>query len=340
LTGRQQRFAEFVTAGTWCVDHNKLLPNWPREDTSTEILDIATGGGGSACNFAIDLKQLDGALKVATIGRLGNDENGRFLKQMAEERHINTDGLKLMEGETTSVTDAYTNRGNGHRTHMFHVGSNANMVPEDFDFDGKGGCFLHLGLAGAHAALDRPHGANATGWVTVLEKARRAGMTINIELMSIAPDRLARLNRPSLPYLDMLMVNDWEIGALSGEVTVNDHGTSMDACKRAARKVLEAGAMEFVVVHAPKHAFCLTRDQVLHEKAAIKVPAEAIAGANGAGDAFAAGFVCGLARDAALDTCLAFGHATAAASLRHTTTTGAVAGIEDCLALAEQWGWS
>ena len=53
-----------VTAGTWCVDYNKSIADWPAEDTSNEVLAVDRQGGGSACNMALDLKRLDPGIDV------------------------------------------------------------------------------------------------------------------------------------------------------------------------------------------------------------------------------------------------------------------------------------
>ena len=96
---------------------------------------------------------------------------------------------------------------------------------------------------------------------------------------------------PCLPYLDTLIVNDFEIGAIAGIKTTDDHATEVDACKRAARQVLERGSMEVVVVHFVGGAILVARDGTLLFKPSVNVPPEAFKGANGAGDAFAAGFL-------------------------------------------------
>jgi sugar/nucleoside kinase (ribokinase family) len=64
-----------------------------------------------------------------------------------------------------------------------------------------------------------------------------------------------------------------------------------------------------------------------------------VVGANGAGDAFAAGFLHAFHEGRAPGEALALAHAAAAASLRAITTTGSVESAEACLALADRWGW-
>jgi hypothetical protein len=75
---------------------------------------------------------------------------------------------------------------------------------------------LHLGLPGIHKRMDGPWGDDANGWITVLRKAHAAGLETNLELCSIPVERLRGLARPCLPHLDLLIVNDFEIGAITG----------------------------------------------------------------------------------------------------------------------------
>ena len=44
----------FITGGTWCADHNKLVRDWPKEEEVVEITEENGRGGGSACNLDID----------------------------------------------------------------------------------------------------------------------------------------------------------------------------------------------------------------------------------------------------------------------------------------------
>ena len=99
--------------------------------------------------------------------------------------------------------------------------------------------------------MDGPWQGDANGWVTVLKKARAAGLMTNLELVSLEPERVASLIRPCLPHLDLLIVNDHEIGAVAAMPTLTKDGTDVAACVAAAKAVLAAGAMQLVAVHFP-----------------------------------------------------------------------------------------
>jgi sugar/nucleoside kinase (ribokinase family) len=328
-----------VTGGTWCVDRNKLVEHWPQEEAAVEILEVETRGGGSGCNLAIDMRKLDPALPVETIALVGDDEDGRLLMDEADAHGVDRTRMQVTAAAPTQYTDAYVSRRTGRRTHIYYQGTAALLTPELFDLAGTTGRIFHLGLPGVHRRMDAPWGEDANGWVTVLRQARGAGLETNLELASVDPSRIAALARPCLPHLDLLIVNDFEIGAIADEPTSRAGTTDVEACIRAARHVLASGSMRLVVVHFPAGAVALTSEGELVRRASVRVPSEAVASSNGAGDAFAAGFLYGYHQGWNVADSVALAHAAAAASLRAISTTGSLEPWQACLALAERWGW-
>ncbi len=329
-----------LSAGTFCVDFNKSIARWPSEDTANEVLEVVRQGGGSGFNMAMDLKRLDPDFPVEAMGVVGDDDLGRFLFGECDARGVERSRLQTLPGGATMSVDAFNVRDNGRRTHFFHQGVAALMNPDHFDFSSTKARFLHLGLPGAHAAMDRPWGDEANGWVAVLRKARKAGLETNLEMMTTAAARLAELGHPCLPHLDILIVNDFEIGALAGrETRRTDGATDVGGVRCAIDDALELGAMRWVVAHFPEGAVAGGRDGTRIAVGSVAIPAGAVAGANGAGDAFAAGMIYGLHEDWRIAKCLQLAHASAAASMRAVSTTDGVAKVAECLALSEKWGF-
>jgi len=328
-----------VTGGTWCVDNNRLVSFWPEEDGIVEILSQELAGGGSGCNLAVDIRHLDPNMPVETIAIVGDDEGGRFLRGIAEEAGIDHRQMHVDGSLPTQFTDAYASAATHRRTHLFAKAVAAALTPDHFDLAATTGRILHLGLPGFHKQLDGVWEDGDNGWVTILKKARAAGLKTNIELASLEPRILADTVMPCLDHLDYVVVNDTEIGALAGLPTVSHGVTDADLCEAAARKVLDGGAMELVVVHWPKLAIAVTRDGTVARKTSCAIPSDLVVGANGAGDAFAAGMIYGVHEDWPLEKSLALAHATAACSLRSVTTSGSVVGWQETLKLAETWGW-
>lgn len=336
--GKTQRRG-FITGGTWCVDNNRMVTHWPGEDGHAQFIEEERHGGGSGCNFALNIKRLDSAMPVETITIVGDDELGRFLRSLAEGAGVGHAQMHVTANASTQWTDAFVSKASGRRTHIFNSGASLALTPDHFDFSATNARYLHLGLPGMHQHLDGPWQGDANGWVTVLKRARAAGLKTNMELASIDAEELAKLVRPCLAHLDLIVVNDSEIGALSGIDTLPGGVTDVAACQRAARHVLENGAMDMVVVHCPVIAIAVTRDGKVFTKPSTQIPRELVAGANGAGDAFAAGMLYGVHEDWSVDDALTLAHASAAASLRSLSTTGSVEPWRKCLALANEWGW-
>jgi len=328
-----------LTGGTWCVDRNLLLDRWPHENGRADILSSEMGGGGSGCNMAVAVKKLAPEMPVATIALVGADADGRFLIEEAERNGIDRSRMIVTSAAATDYTFAFASLPTGQRTHVSWFGTSHLLSPDHFDFSSATHKIFHLGLPGVHRVMDGPWEGDANGWVTTLRKARAAGLITNIELASIAPERLIALVRPCLPHLDLVVVNDHEIGGIAGIETVPDHKTDVDACIAAAKAVIAGGTAQHVVVHFPRGAVAASRDGSVVVKPSVNAPPAEVKGANGAGDAFAAGFLYGFHEGWSVEQSLALAHATAAASLRQISTTASIESWKACLALADRWGW-
>jgi sugar/nucleoside kinase (ribokinase family) len=329
-----------VCGGTWLLDRISAIPDWPAEETVTEILATDAEGGGPGFNMSVDLKKLRPEMNVEAIGLVGRDGDGDILEARARAVGVDVAQLRRATEAPTAVTYVMTSVATGRRTFFSHQGADALLSPEHFDFAATRGKIVHLGLPGIMRGLDGPgRDGDANGWVSVLKAAGKHGLFRNLEICSLPAEVIAATARPCLPHLDSLVINDFEIGALAGLPTVRDGRTDIPAVRRAMRAVLERGAMRLVVVHFPAGALALSRDGTAAEKPPVRVPQAAIRGTNGAGDAFAAGVLLTLHDGGTLEEALTLGHAVAAASLRSLTTTGSVDSVAACLRLAAEWGW-
>jgi sugar/nucleoside kinase (ribokinase family) len=275
---------------------------------------------------------------MATIGLVGDDTDGHFLLAQADAHGIDRTRMKVTGAAATQFTDAYVSQRSGRRTHIFFQGTGGLLTPDHFNFEGIDARILHLGLPGAHKLMDQAWQGDPNGWVSVLRAARAAGLLTNLELFSIAPDRIRALVSPCLPHLDYLVVNDFEIGALANLQTSVDGLTEIGACIRAARTVMAQGAMRLVVVHFPAGAIALARDGEIVSAPSFSIPQNEVVSANGAGDAFAAGLLYGLHEGWGVAAALELAHATAAVSLRGLSTCAAVEDYRKCLERARRWG--
>ena len=327
-----------IAGGTWCADHNKLVDRWPGEEEQVLIRDQEVRGGGPACNLAIGVKRLDPEIPVATIGLLGDDADGHILQSQAQREGLDCSRLVTLPGCRTTFTDAFASEETGRRTHLYYPGTSDLLTPDHFQFEGSRARILHLGLPGLHEKMDEPWNGDSSGWVTVLKGARAAGIKTNLELCSLPAPRLLEVAAPCLTHLDYLIINDFEVAALSQRPIRHGEEVDLRDCLANAKDVFDRGSMELLVVHFPQGAIAMQRGADPLVTSSVAVPKEAIAGSNGAGDAFTSGILYGMHQGWRLRDALQLAHAAAAASMRHIGTTDSIEGWQDCLALAAVYG--
>ena len=123
--------------------------------------------------------------------------------------------------------DAINVLDSGRRTHFFHAGVAAAMSPDDFDFSSTEARILHLGLPGAHAAMD----ALLAGGSERLGRGAESGEARGSPDQPGADDDIGRTagrawRVRACPHLDFLIVNDFEVGALAGVATRRADGST------------------------------------------------------------------------------------------------------------------
>ena len=328
-----------LCAGAWCVDRNYAINFWPPEETVSTILQHSDHGGCPGHNMATALKRLGAPFPVKAMGLVGEDEHGAHLLRICDELGIKRDALELRKGVDTALTLAMTAQDTKKRTFFSQPGAFAVQCPDDFDFSQTDCRIVHLGLAGLMPKLDGPWKNEVSGWVAVLKKARAAGLHPNLEMVSIEPEKIRAAGLPMLDYLDTLIINDYEAGALAEITTLNNGMTDAAACKHVAEKLMAISKLSMIAVHYPAGGVVLSRNGEVAEHASVNVPKSQIIGNNGAGDCFAAGMLLGHHEGWPLMASLRLAHAAAASSLRSVATTESVVGWQDCLALADKWGW-
>lgn len=145
---------------------------------------------------------------------------------------------------------------------------------------------------------------------------------------------------PALKYVDYCILNEIEAGKTAGfRIRQSDGQLDTVSLRHAAGALLQKGVREVVVIHFPEGAFARTRKGEDVWQSSLKLPAKAIVGTAGAGDAFCAGTLLGLHEGWDLKKCLETGVAAAAASLSDATCTNGVKPLAACLALAKKYGY-
>lgn len=329
-----------IAGGNWIVDHVKLIDRWPPQDALANITGQQSSNGGSAYNLLKNLARLGASYPLEAVGLVGSDEAGRFIRDDCARHRIDTTRLRSSPITPTSYTDVMTEQGTGRRTFFHCRGANAELGPEHFDFATTQARIFHLGYL---LLLDRMDSFDAASGETlaaqVLRAARAAGLKTSADVVSEASDRFARIVRPALPHLDYLFVNEFEIARVTGIETVRGGQIDRAAIERAARQLIAEGVREWVFVHFPAAVLACGAGGEIAWQPSVQVPQSRIAGAAGAGDAFASGVIHCLHEGAPVAEALRLGVCAAAASLAHPTCSEGVLREAECLALGAEFGY-
>src|SRR5690606_24896685 len=127
-------------------------------------------------------------------------------------------------------------------------------------------------------------------------RAKRDGFLTSVDLVSEDSDRFARIIPCSLPYVDYLFLNEYEATRLSGVALTGttDSAEMTVRCSEAFEIIFNMGVNEWIIIHHPDGVWTAHREGTRLFQPSLCLPQEKIVGANGAGDALAAGMLLGI----------------------------------------------
>jgi len=258
-------------------------------------LPAALATGGSAANATLAATRL--GLRTAFVGKLGNDETARAYRERFERLGVDTSRFKV--GTLPNARCLALVTPDAQRTMRTSLGAAMTLTPAEVTRSDFSGC--------RHAHIEGYLVFNRSLCSAVLDAARAAGCTVSLDVPSfevIADSRdwlLGQFRRG----MDVVFANEDEIRALFpghcgdfGELALElaSHGVT------AAVKLGKDGAW-------------IARGKELHR--ILPVPVADARDSNGAGDAWAGGFLFGYLRNQALPVCGAIGSVLGAETVRH-----------------------
>jgi sugar/nucleoside kinase (ribokinase family) len=328
-----------LAGGNWIIDHVKMLDAWPSQDTLATITAQSDGNGGCPYNVLKNLSRLQCGFPLEGVGLLGRDADGEMVLRDCREHGIDASGLQQTDAAPTSYTDVMTVSNTGRRTFFHQHGANALLGEEHFSLARSQARIFYFGYLCLLRRLDALTTEGRTGASRLLELARNLGMVTIADLVSIPTNDFPSIVNPSLPHLDYLLLNEFELACLTQ--TADEVAAPKDPARleENARAVLERGVHRAVILHFQEGAICVRRGEPTLTQASVRVPKEIVVGTAGAGDAFGAGFVLGLHEGWELQRCLELAVCAAAASLRATTCSASIEPWQQCLAFGKKLGF-
>ena len=237
--------------------------------------------GGSAANATFNAARL--GLRTTFLGKLGADNLARVYRRAFEAAGV--DGSRFKHGAQGNARCLALVTPDAQRTMRTSLGAAMTLAPAEVSEADFAGC--------KHAHIEGYLVFNQALANSVLTAARAAGCTTSIDLSSFEVVNASRdwLFSQFKRGVDIVFANEDEIRAL-----FQDHTTPYSAL---ARKLAEHGVLAAVKVG--KDGAWIARDAALHRIEPVAVAN--VVDTNGAGDAWAAGFLFGHLRGWSLPAC-------------------------------------
>ena len=276
--------------GMVLVDHaemQRILGLLDREPACTT--------GGSAANATLNAARL--GLRATFLGKLGNDGLAHTYRRRFEAAGV--DGSRFKHGPLPNARCLALVTPDAQRTMRTCLAAAMTLTPGEISPADFHGC--------RHAHIEGYLVFNQALADAVLDAARTAGCTVSLDLSSFEVVHatrdwlLAQLRRG----LDIVFANEDEIRALFQDQT-SDYAT-------LARRLASHGVLAAVKIG--RDGAWLAQGDALHRIAPVVVPD--VVDTNGAGDAWAAGFLFGHLRGWPLPACGALASLMGAETVRH-----------------------
>lgn len=326
-----------LAGGNFILDYVKLIDAWPEQDTLASIHSESISNGGGPFNILKDLARLEPDLPRSAVGLVGDDLNGQWIFEDCQNAGINTDQLHRTGQAATSYTDAMTVKSTGRRTFFHQRGANALLSADHFDFARTRARLFCLGYLMLLDQLDVIETSQETGASRVLAAAREAGLVTAVDCVSQTGPNFRDVVLAALRTTDILLINEFEMGQVLGRSVNPD----CEGLTRAADDLIRHAELPStqIVIHSANGAVVVSADGDRGNQAAVAIPAQHVVGANGAGDAFAAGYLLGVHHQRDVATCLQQGVCVAAMSLTDATPSGGMKSLAECMDLGQRFGF-
>ena len=312
-----------ISAGTWLVDNVKIIEQYPARGNLTTISRVEKGLGGCSHNVLADLAGLGTDLPLYAGGCIGRDALGDYVQREIARLGIDGHNMLVLPDAATSYTDVMSERDGGIRTFFHFRGANARLGAEQVLQMETQARIFHLGYLLLLDELDSPDPEYGVVAARVLKGLQRQGYETSVDVVSEEGDRFRRIVEPCLPYIDYLIVNDIEAGAVCGLQLRDPEGVLLhDRMEEAAETLVQRGVGRLCAIHCPEGGYARTRDGESSWCSSVPVAAKQIISSVGAGDAFCAGMLYAQHEGMPLHDALRFANASARFNLFSATSTG------------------
>lgn len=325
-------------AGNILVDIVKNIDIYPKPGMLANVNEVSMAVGGCMPNVAIDLSIIDRSIPLSVIGKIGTDENGRFLLSQLQKRGIDVDGISFSESTPTSFTDVMS-MPTGERTFFHKRGANAEFGYEDIDVKGLNCDIFHIGYIHLLDKFDEADNQYGTVLAKLLSHVQEAGIKTSIDVVSDSGADYAAKVIPALKYSDYAIMNEVEACATFNLHPYDENDNLIeDNIKSAMIKMAECGVRDKVIIHTKTVSYAYNvRTGDFTKVTSLNISSKEIKGSVGAGDAFCAGCLYGIFNNYSDRQTLEFASAAAACNLFSANSVDGMRTKNEIMEMAEKY---
>ncbi len=311
------------------------LANPPPRGSLQLLQEIKLFTGGNVCNVGIALAKF--GVRVAAIGRVGQDGAGDFVRAELKRNHVDCRGVRLEPRAQTSATVVCVD-GSGERTFFHVLGANSEVSAADLLHNLpllRRAKILVVGYYGMLPSLE-PLLPRVLERIKLKTQTRKRPDGIQIALdtggSALQSSQLSHLGE-CLKHVDYFIPSHDEASALTGR---EDPLEILDALQFAIPN-WETSVPTVLGVKRGAQG-CVLREYlegVIHEHVVSSFPVKRVMDTTGAGDCFLAGFVAARLRGFSVVQAGRFGNATGASCIQ---ALGATAGIRSFAETKKNFG--
>lgn len=271
---------------------------------SFPVEDIRLATGGDALNEATILARL--GCRPALVSIVGEDEAGRMLLSHCRKEGISTELVKRSKELATGVNVVMV-QDDGSRSFFTDPKSSLRRlslehIPARFPDDASILCLASIFVSPCLGVREMTE---------IFKRAKAQGMTVCADMTKCKNHERAEDIREVLTWIDYLFVNEEEAAMLCGQKNVEELASVLFSCG-ARNVIIKCGARG-----------CYVKNQELSRQFPA-LPAARCVDTTGAGDAFAAGFLCALSEGRTLEECIMWASASGSLTVEKV---GAVSGV-------------
>ncbi len=290
--------------GAAAVDQVVCVPRLPGTDQIVLADSCTRCAGGTGANIAAALVKL--GCRAGLLGKIGDDEDGRFLRSCLEEAAVDLSGLRVAAGERSARCFIALDP-QGQRVIYALGGAALIQDPAELDEDSFRG-FHMLCICDAYPEVA----------LAAARFAHRAGQTVVFAPGGLMVSLGLQVLKPVLSLTQILVVSRTEAGVLSGGADPGE----------AAHQLSREGP-EVVIVTLGAEGCLVWNDNGFVRLPAY--PAPRVRDTTGAGDAFTAGILSGFLSGMDWRSAADFGNAVAALKVGAVGAQQGVPGREEVL---------